>query len=281
MATEQQSSNPPVVDIRASHGLRWLDLRELWRYRDLFYFLVWRDIKVRYAQSILGIGWAVIHPLAFMIVFTVVFGMLVKMRSDGAPYALFSYTGLVAWTFFSTALTTATDSLIRNSDMLTKIYFPRVLMPVSAVVGKLVDFTIALTLLFVLMAWYGTAPTLWGLALPFLIVLMVITASGLGLWLGALAVLYRDVQYSLTFMLQLLMYAAPVVYPASLVPDQWRVYYALNPMVGVVEGFRSALLDTNPMPWDLIVVGSISASLIAVTGVFFFRRTERIFADVV
>ena len=242
--------------------------------------MVWRDIKVRYAQSVLGIGWAVIQPLGFMVVFTVVFGTLLKMRSDGVPYPIFSYTALVPWTFFATALTTATGSLTTNFDMLTKVYFPRLIMPLSAVAGKLVDFCIALVLLIGLMAWFKIAPTSWILLLPWFVVLMLITAAGLGMWLSAIAVLYRDVQYAMTFVVQLLMYATPIIYPVSLVPERVQVWYALNPMVGVVEGFRAALLGANPMPWDLLVASSISGALIAVSGVLYFRRTERIFADV-
>ncbi len=281
MATGQHAQNVPVIRIRPSRGMRGVDLRELWRYRDLFSFLIWRDIKVRYAQSVLGIGWAVIQPLAFMVVFTVIFGGLVKMQSDGVPYAIFSYTALVPWTFFATALTTASSSLTQNSSLLTKVYFPRLIMPVSAVLGKLVDFAIALLILIGLMAWYSVAPTIWVLTLPWFILLMVVSAIGLGMWLTALAVQYRDIQYGMGFAVQLLMYAAPVVYPASLVPDRLRLLYAVNPMVGVIEGFRSALLGTNPMPWDFLVVGSIAAAVFALSGILFFRRMERSFADVV
>jgi lipopolysaccharide transport system permease protein len=261
--------------------MRGLDLRELWRYRDLFYLLMWRDIKVRYAQSVLGIGWAIIQPVAFMVVFTIIFGRLVKMGSDGAPYPIFSYTALVPWTYFSTALATATASLNQNSDMLSKIYFPRLVIPLSAVAGKLVDFGIALILLFGLMVWFGIVPTIWALMLPWFIVLMVITAAGLGMWLSALAVHYRDIQYGIAFLLQVLMYATPVVYPASLIPTEYRLLYGLNPMAGVIEGLRSSLLGTNPMPWDLLWAGTITALVIAFVGLSYFRRMERIFADVV
>ena len=278
---EHISEGTPVVHIRPSSGLRGLDLAELWRYRELFYFMVWRDIKGRYAQSVIGIGWAVIQPVAFMVVFTVVFGGLVKMHSDGVPYALFSFSALVPWTFFSTSVPAATGSLVQNSSMLTKIYFPRLAMPISAVGAKLVDFAIALTVLFGLMAWFRTTPTLWALALPWFVVLMVMTAAGLGMWMSALAVQYRDIQYSMNFVVQLLMYAAPVVYSVSLIPDQYRLLYGLNPMVGVIEGFRSTLLGTNPMPWDLLWVASLTATAIAVSGALYFRRMERIFADVV
>ena len=280
-ASGQLSSNAPVVHIRSSEGIRAIDLRELWEYRELLYFLIWRDVKVRYAQSALGISWAVIQPLLYMIVLSLVFGTVAKVSSDGAPYPIFIYAALVPWTFFSTALIESTTSLIQNSNMLTKVYFPRLIMPLAPVLGRLVDFSIAMLLLVGLMLWFRTAPTIWASALPLLIFTMVMTAAGIGMWLTALAVQYRDVKYGINFIVQLMMYAAPVVYPASVIPDQYRLFYAINPLVGVIEGFRSALLGTNSMPWDLIVVGNVASIVIAVSGVFWFRRMERIFADVV
>ena len=271
----------PVTIIEPAKGWIPLKLNELWKYRDLFYFLVWRDVKARYAQSILGVGWAVIQPVFSMIVFTIVFGNLAKVSSDGVPYAIFSYAGLVPWTYFSSAFTGASGSLISASGMLTKVYFPRLIIPLAPVLGKLVDFGIALLLLFGLMVWFKIPPTIWALTLPLLILLMMLTAAGQGMWLTALAIQYRDVNYGLGFAVQLLMYAAPVVYPASLIPERFRLLYGLNPMAGVIEGFRAALLGTRPMPWDLIAVGSITALMIAVSGAFYFRRMERIFADVV
>jgi len=266
--------------IRPQKGWRLIDLKELREYKDLFYFLVWRDIKVRYAQSVLGVGWAVIQPVFTMIVFTIVFGKLAKISSDGVPYAIFSFTALVPWTYFSTALTSASGSLVAGSGMLTKVYFPRIIIPLTPVLGKLVDFGIALLLLFGMMVWFKTMPTIWAMTLPLLIVLMMLTAAGLGMWLTALSIQYRDIKYGMSFAVRLLMYAAPVVYPASLIPDKYRLLYGLNPMAGVIEGFRSALLGTRPMPWDLIIVGSITAIVIAISGAFYFRRMERIFADV-
>ncbi len=281
MTFGQNAIEATVVNIRPSSGLRTVDIGELWRYRDLLYFLIWRDIKVRYAQSVLGVSWAVIQPLFFMVLFTFVFGRLAKIGSDGVPYAIFSYTALVPWTYFSTALTDSAGSLILNTQMLSKVYFPRLIMPVASVLGRLVDFSIALVLVFGMMAWFRMVPTTWILILPVLVFLMVLTAGGLGMWLTALAVQYRDVKYAMTFTVQLLMYAAPVVYPASLIPDRFRLVYGLNPMVGVIEGFRSALLSTNPMPWDLIAVGAAAAIVVVVTGALYFRRMERNFADVV
>ena len=280
--SDDESGAPavPVTIIEPKSGWRLVDWKELVDYRDLFLFLTWRHIKVQYAQSTLGIGWAVIQPLFSMIVFTIVFGHLAGVSSDGVPYAVFSFAALVPWTYFANAVTEGTNSLVSNTNMLTKVYFPRLVLPLSAVLAKLVDFTIGLLILFALMVWYGVPPT-WGvLALPLLILLMMLTAAGLGMWMTALAVQYRDVKYGLNFAVQLLMYCAPVVYPASLIPDRWQLAYALNPMVGVIEGFRGALLGTRDMPWDLLAVGAASALVIAVTGCLYFRSKERLFADV-
>ena len=271
--------NLTVIDARSKWRL--IDWRELRQYRDLFFFLVWRDIKTRYAQSVLGIGWAVIQPVFSMVVFSIVFGRLANVSSDGVPYPIFSYTALVPWTYFSNSLTSATSSLIMSSNMLSKIYFPRLVIPFAPVLGKLVDFFIALLILFLMMVGYRITPTIWALTLPLLVLLMMLTSVGLGMWLTTLAVQYRDINYGMSFFVQLLMYAAPVVYPASSVPQQFRLLYSLFPMAGVIEGFRSALLGTNPMPWDMIAVGSLSAFVIALSGLWYFRRTERIFADVV
>lgn len=267
--------------IRASGGLRGANLRELWQYRDLFYLLVWRDIKVRYVQSVLGMGWAVIQPVSMMIVFTIVFGRLAKIESDGSPYAIFSYTALVPWTYFSSALTQATGSLVQNSNILSKVYFPRLIMPLSATFAKLIDFSIAMLLIFGLMAWFRITPNILLVMLPVLILIMIVTAAGLGIGLTAMGIRFRDIKYGIGFAVRILMYASPVVYPASLIPDQYRIWYGLNPMVGVIEGFRSAFLGINPMPWDLIAVGSGVAIVIFISGTFYFRRMERIFADVV
>lgn len=270
----------PVTVIKPTSGWRLVDWRELVRYRDLFLFLVWRDIKVRYAQSALGVGWAVIQPLFSMIVFTIIFGNLANISSDGVPYAIFSFTALVPWTYFSGALTDGTGSLIKGANMISKIYFPRLVLPMAAVLSKLVDFTIGMFVLAVLMIAFGVAPTLGVLALPLLIALMMLTAAGLGMWLSALAIQYRDVNYAMTFVVQLLMYAAPVVYPTSLIPEQYQLFYAINPMVGVIEGFRAALLGTRAMPWHFLAVGACSALALALSGALYFRNREKLFADV-
>jgi lipopolysaccharide transport system permease protein len=277
-------TSPPDNDkrtvIEADDGWQLINWRELWRYRDLFFFLVWRDIKTRYAQSILGVGWAIIQPVFTMIVFTIVFGNLAKVNSEGVPYAIFSYTALVPWTYFSTSLTSSSTSLVSASNMITKVYFPRLVIPIAPVLGKLVDFGISLLILFGLMLWFGIMPTLASLAIPLLILLMMLTATGVGMWLTALAIQYRDIRYGLNFFVRLLMYASPVIYATSSIPEQYHWLYALNPMVGVIEGFRAALLGTKPMPWDWIWIGTLMALIFFVTGALYFKRMERVFADV-
>jgi lipopolysaccharide transport system permease protein len=269
-----------VTVIEPRSGWRLIDWKELREYSDLFFFLTWRNIKVRYAQSAIGIGWAIVQPLFYMLVFTVVFGRLARIESDGAPYAVFALAALVPWTYFANAVSEGAASLIVNADMISKIYFPRLILPMSLVAARLADFAIALVLLAALMAWYHIIPGERIAILPLLILLMVFTAAGLSLWLAALAVQYRDVNYATTFGMQLLMYAAPVVYPVSLVPTHVQMLYAVNPMVGVIEGFRAALLETRPVPWDFIAIGGVTALIVAVSGAFYFRRKEQIFADV-
>lgn len=268
------------VVIEPREGMRLIDLKELREYQDLFFFLIWRSIKVRYAQSAIGIGWAVIQPVFSMLVFTIIFGNLANIESDGVPYAVFSFAALVPWTYFSNAVSEGTSSLVAEANMISKVYFPRVILPLASVAAKLVDFSIAMILLAGLMIFYQIIPTVWVLFLPLLIIMMMITAAGIGMWLTALAIQYRDVKYAMGFVLQLLMYAAPVVYPTSLIPDEFRIAYAINPMVGVIEGFRSVLLGTIPVPWDLIVTGFISSIVIAASGMVYFLGKERIFADV-
>jgi len=269
-----------VTVLKPEPKLKLVDWQELLVYRDLFYFLIWREIKVRDAQSAIGVGWAVIQPVCSMIIFTIVFGRLAKVSSDGVPYALFSFAALVPWTYFSNAVSDGVASLVNESNMLRKVYFPRILVPLSAVAAKLVDFGIAMIVLALLMVCYGHMPGFALLALPLLILLMIVTASGISLWLAASAIQYRDVKHAISFVLQLAMYASPVVYPATLIPESWRWLYALNPMVGVIEGFRSALLGTQPMPWLWICLGAGTATVTLVTGLAYFRSKEKIFADV-
>ena len=255
-------------------------VKDLWEYRDMLLYLVLRDIKARYTQSVLGIGWAVLQPLFLMIVFTVIFGKLVKINTNGIDYAIFSFTALVPWAYFSNSLMLTTGSLMQNSNLLSKVFFPRLVLPMSTVLSTLVDFFIAFILVIVLMIWYQVSPTIWVLFLPVLLLLMVVLSVSLGSLFTALAIQYRDVRHGITFLVQGMMYASPVVYPVSIIPDKYRLVYGLNPMVGVIEGFRSALLGSNPMPWDLIIVGSVVTLVLAIIGLSYFKFTERIFADV-
>ena len=271
---------PEMVEILPTSRWYIIDWGELWRYRDLLYFMIWRDIKVRYAQSVLGVGWAIIQPVFSMIVFTIVFGNLAQIESDGIPYAIFNFAALVPWTYFSNSLTGSTDSLVASGRMLTKVYFPRIVIPLAPVFGRLIDFCIAFVLLGLMMVWFRVSPTANAWFLPALIGMMMLSAAGLGMWLTSLAIQYRDVKYGMSFGVQLLMYAAPVVYPASNVPEAYRLLYAINPMVGVIEGFRASLLGTTAMPWDLILVGFITATVLFVSGLFYFQKMEQIFADV-
>lgn len=265
-------------------GWQLLDWQELRQYRDLFYFLVWRDIKVLYKQTVLGFSWAIIRPFFSMVVFSIVFGRLAQVPSDGVPYPIFSYAALIPWTYFAAALTDSTNSLVNNMNMLTKVYFPRLVIPLTPVLAKLVDFAISFIILALLMGWYRVLPTWQVVFLPLLIGLLVVTTAGIGMWLSALAIQYRDVRHAIQFVTQLLMYAAPVVWPVSLITDKFgyaaRLAYGLYPLAGIIEGFRAVLLGSTPMPWDLLLVGSLSAGLVAVSGALYFRRMERIFADV-
>ena len=250
MAKSESKVQKIVIDPEENKR-RVINWQELWQYKDLFIFLVWRDIKTRYAQSVLGVGWAIIQPVFSMIVFTIVFGNLAKVNSEGVPYAIFSYTALVPWTFFSSSLTSASGSLISSKNLITKVYFPRLVIPISPVLGKLIDFGISFLILLGLMVWFGVKPTIWALMVPVFIIIMVLTAAGVGMWLTALSIQYRDIRYGADFFVQLLMYASPVIYATSIIPEKYQILYALNPMVGVIEGFRSALLGTREMPWEL------------------------------
>ena len=280
VAADRDGAPEPIV-IRPSSGWQALRLGELWSYRELLYFLVWRDVKVRYKQTALGAAWAIIQPLFTMLIFSLFFGRLAKVPSDGVPYPVFSFAALVPWTFFATALTNASNSLIGSANLITKVYFPRLTMPVASVLSGLVDFALAFVVLLGMMVWYGVLPTAQILWLPVLVVLSVITALAAGIWLGAVNVKYRDVRYAVPFLVQLWMFATPVAYPSSLLPEQWRAVYALNPMVGVIEGFRWALLGTDTRPGPMLAVSSAAAVLLLVASVLYFRRVERHFADLV
>jgi lipopolysaccharide transport system permease protein len=282
-----QQISPHRTVIKPRPGWQAINWREIREYRDLFAFLVVRDVTVVYKQTVLGLLWAVVRPLATMLVFSVIFGGLARVPSDGVPYPIFSYTALLPWTYFSTAITKSTASLVANAQMFTKVYYPRLIIPLTPIFSGLMDFGIAAVMLAILMVAYGIAPTLNIVFLPILILVMLLTASGVGLWLSALSVQYRDVNQAMQFVTQLLMYAAPVVWPVSLITkhfsqhgEQIRLIYGLYPMAGVISGFRAALLGTTPMPWDLVGIGFLSASVLFVSGAFYFRRMERIFADV-
>jgi lipopolysaccharide transport system permease protein len=269
-----------ITIIEPRTGWQVVDLRELREYRDLFIFWVWRNVKARYAQSVLGIGWAVIQPVFAMLVFTVVFGNLARLDSDGVPYPIFSFAALVPWTYFANAFTDASNSLVTNTNMLAKIYFPRIVLPLTSVISKLIDFGISFIILLFLMIVFKATPTVGMLYLPVLVLIMMISAVGIGTIFAALAVHYRDVKHAINFLVQLMMYATPVVYSVSIIPEKYRLLYAVNPMVGVIEGFRSAFLGTAPMPWDLLAVGASVSVILLFAGGLYFRRMEKIFADV-
>lgn len=271
----------PVTLIRPSRGWRVIDLGELWSYRELIYFLAWRDVKVRYRQTALGIIWALLQPLAAMVIFTVFLGQLAKVPSDGVPYALFAYTGLLPWTYFAAATVGASNSLVANANLISKMYFPRLVIPVGTVVAGLVDLAIGGTLLVVFLPMFGVVPSArLVLVVPF-VALAFVTALAIAIWLSALDVQYRDVRYAIPVLVQLWLFATPVVYPASLVPERYRALLGLNPMAGVIEGFRWSILGTGEFPAGLLAVSVTVVAAIFVTGLLYFRRMERGFADVI
>ena len=272
----------PTLRIAPSKGWVPLKLKDLWEYRELLYFLVWRDIKVRYKQTALGATWAIIQPFFTMVVFSIFFGHLAKVPSDGIPYPIFTFAALVPWTFFANGLSQSSNSLVGSGTLITKVYFPRLIIPLASVFSGIVDFVLAFVMLLGMMVYYGLAPTplsvLW---LPLFLLLALVTSLGVGLWLSALNVEYRDVRFIVPFITQFWMLATPIGYPSSLLHQPWRTIYGLNPMVGVVEGFRWALLGTNTAPGPIIAVSSAAAIVILVTGAFYFRRMEKTFADIV
>ncbi|HZU87187.1 MAG TPA: ABC transporter permease [Anaerolineaceae bacterium] len=271
-----------IIQIRPARGWASLNLGDVWRYRELIYFLTWRDIKVRYKQTLLGASWAILRPLLTMIVFSIFFGGLAKISSDGYPYPVYTYTALLPWELFATALSIASRSLVGNANMITKIYFPRMILPMASVLAGLVDFAIAFLVLIGLMVAYNISPTPAVWTLPFFILLAVVTALGVGLWLSALNVLYRDIGYIIPFLTQMWLFITPVVYPTSMLPEGWRFIYALNPMSGVVDGFRWALLGNQQnAPGPTLIISSVISVLVLVSGMFYFRRMERQFADMV
>lgn len=260
------------------------DFRELLQYKDLLYMLVGREVSVLYKQTVLGFAWAIFRPLVQMVIFTLIFGQLVNMQAmigDGIPYAVFSFTALVPWTYFSVALNSSTSSLVGNQQFITKVYFPRIIIPLTPIISKLLDFSIAFVILIGMLLAYGIIPNYQIVFLPLLLLLMMLTALGMSLWLSALAIQYRDVAQFMQFFAQLLMYAAPVIWPITLVPDEFRFWYGFYPMASVVEGFRAALIGQTDMPWDMIGSGFVTATVLMITGVLYFRSRENVFADVV
>ncbi len=273
-------SSPATIIIKPTTGWVPLNVRDLWEYRELLYFLTWRDVKVRYKQTMLGAAWAVIQPFLTMVVFSIIFGRLAGIPSDGVPYPVFAYCALLPWQLFSRALTESANSLVGNQNLITKVYLPRLAIPLAAVLAGVVDFVIAALVLLGMMAFYGIMPTMAAITLPLFLLLALATALGVGLWLSALNVQYRDVRYTIPFLAQLWLFATPVAYPTSLVPEPWRALFGLNPMAGVVEGFRWAFLGT-PAPGSLVAISTIVVILVLVGGLYYFRRMENTFADVV
>lgn len=271
----------PLVYIKPKKGWQLIDLKELKQYRDLFYFLIMRDIKVKYKQTVLGGLWAVIQPFFSMIVFTLFFGRLAKMPSDNVPYPIFSFSALVAWLYFANAINGSSNSLVGNANLISKVYFPRLIIPLTPVLAGLLDFSIAFVILIGMMIYFSIYPTVMIVTLPLLILLMMLIATGVGTFLAALNAKYRDIRYTVPFLVQIWMFASPIVYPASMVPEKYRLIYFLNPMTGVIEGFRSVLLGTIAFPVEMVLVSTIISLILFFIGVFYFRQTERHFADIV
>jgi len=270
-----------ITIIRPSRGWISLNLREVWAYRELLYFLTWRDVKVRYKQTVLGAAWAILQPLFTMVVFSLFFGKLARIPSDDIPYPIFSYAALVPWQFFANGLNQSSTSLVASANLIRKVYFPRLVIPISAVLSGGVDFVIAFVVLLGMMLFYGAVPTGAIVWLPLLLLLALVTSLGAGLWLTALNVQFRDVRYAVPFLVQAWMFATPIAYPSSLLEEPWRTLYGINPMAGVVEGFRWALLGTATPPGAIVFVSALVAVALLVSGAYYFRRMEKTFADVV
>jgi lipopolysaccharide transport system permease protein len=280
-ASDQLESTDFHVRIEPPRRWQGLDIRVLWSRRELLYFFTWRDVKVRYRQSVLGVAWAVLQPFLTMVVFSIVFGRVAQIPSDGVPYPVFAYAALVPWTFFSNALTLGSNYIVQTPDLITKIYFPRLLLPAASVLGGLFDFVIAFAVLLVMIFYYGIVPGPEVLAVIPLMLLAIAAAWGVTLWFSALNVKYRDVRYAVPFIAQVWLFVTPIVYPSTLVSEPWRTLLGLNPMAGVVEGFRWALLGTEPAPGPIVLLSSVVALLFVITGLIYFRRGEDSFADII
>ena len=268
-----------ITTIRPYRGWEGIDFKELAEYRDLFYFLVLRDIKVLYAQTVLGFSWALLNPLIQIVIFTIIFGRVANVPTDGIPYILFSTVAIIPWTYMSDAMTTSSQSLVAEQGMLGKVYFPRAIYPLTPVFAKLVDFSISLLILVVVMVYYRVSPTWNLLLLPMFVLMMIFIPAGIGMWLSALAIRFRDVKFAMPFVIRMLIYSAPILYTASSIPETYRFLYSLNPIVGVIEGFRACLLGT-PIPWPYVLPGVAMSLLLLVSGAIYFRRMERVFVDV-
>ena len=276
----QDGYSLPEFIIKPRRGWQLVDFRELAEYRDLFYFMVWREIKVLYAQTILGFSWAILQPLTQIVIFTIVFGKVAKVPTDGIPYFLFSTVAIIPWTYMSQSMTQSSQSLVQGQNMLGKIYFPRLIFPLTPVLARLVDFSISIVILLLVMFCYGVLPTWNLLVLPLFLVLMIFIPAGIGMWLSALAIRFRDVKFAMPFVVRMLIYSAPIVYSATSIPEAYRFIYSFNPIVGVIEGYRACFLGT-PMPWLFILPGIFTSLLVLVSGALYFKRMERIFVDVI
>lgn len=273
-------SGENVSVIEAPSGWQAINFKELWDYRDLFLFLVWRDIKVLYAQTILGFLWAILQPLIQIIIFSIIFGKVARISTDGIPYVLFSTAAIIPWTYMSQSMTASSQSLVFGQNMLGKIYFPRLIFPITPVLSKLVDFAISFLIVIAVCFYYGIFPTLKLLYLPFFLLLMISIPAGIGMWLSALAIRFRDVKLAMRFVIRMLIYSAPIVYSASSIPETYRFIYSLNPIVAVIEGFRACLLGIQ-MPWSFIWPGVLTATFLVIGGALYFKRMERVFVDVI
>ena len=276
-----EQKTKPLIRVRKKTGLQLLDLRELLHYRDLLVFLVIRDIKVKYKQTVLGGLWAIIQPFFMMVVFTLFFGKLAQIPSDGIPYPIFNYTAMIAWTYFANAINTSGNSIVGSGSLISKVYFPRIIIPLASVLAGLLDFSLAFLVLIAMMLYFGVFPNIMVLALPLLILLMMLTSGGVGLLLAALNAKYRDIRYTIPFLVQFWMFATPIVYPASMVPERFRLIYALNPMTGIIEGFRSALLGTVAFPWTMLAISTVISLVVFLCGIVYFKQVERYFADII
>jgi lipopolysaccharide transport system permease protein len=274
------NNDMPVSVIKPPSGFEAIDFAELRRYRDLFYFLVLRDIKVLYAQTILGFSWAILNPAIQIILFTVIFGKIANVPTDGIPYILFSTVAIIPWTYMSEATMHSSQSLVSEQGMLGKVYFPRMIYPLTPVLSKLVDFCISLVLLIGVLLYFQVAPTWNMLLLPVFMLYMILIPAGIGMWLSSLAVRFRDVKFAMSFIIRMLIYTAPVLYSATSIPSEYRLLYSLNPIVGVMEGYRACLLG-GPIPWEFIVPGMVTGLLMVISGAMYFRRMERVIVDVI